>query len=450
MRSYAYATLVILVFPLALLLAQLVAVGQQTPPGPLDAPGVASPHLRGKNEVRDTGPIEFHIDLDIGKTYSAVPPGLRKRTIAEMIVELLKDQSNQTIVDAVKRSLAGPVRHIAVLVQQAHEELPPSGPPLPGSPEADEVRSLDGGRKLKKGEVDVVVRVGSPDSDSTNGPYRVQIRVQLSPTPTRSEYDRIIRLIRTKIVDDLPDYSQRYLKQELTWGEKREAELNRLQVARDMAFLSPVKVDEQLATFGQQQTAARLSLVGMDARAKALAEEIKRTESQARDHAESDEVLVSLARLLALREQQVERIKTLQARNSVTQQEVQHAEADMLSAKIEYAKRREALLRNSGGDRLSTLNDELNHVSIERAETMARLKYLEETSASMARVELHLRETNGDNRPLNLYGGIAEIERIDRESKELRQLKAVQGMTFGPVRVVLPPDNAEATGEAKK
>ena len=279
------------------------------------------------------------------------------------------------------------------------------------------------------------------------------MRLQLAPTPTRAEYESIIRLIRKKVADDLPAYSQAFLKQELTWGEKREAELSRLQVARDIALLPPAKVEEQLATFGQQQTAARLALVGMDARAKALAEELKATESRTQEQAKGDEVLVSLARLLALREQQIERMKSLQARNSVSQQEVQNAEADMLSAKIEYAKRREALLRTNGGDRLNALNDELSHVSIERAETTARLKYIEETSAAMATAERRVREIYGDNRfaaDHRVSNGIAEIERIDRESKELRQLKAIQGMTFGPVRVILPPQDAEAAGEVKK
>jgi len=452
MRSYAQHTLVLLACPLALLLTHLAAVGQQPPPEPLAPPGLSPLQGRAKNEWSVPNPMEFHIDLDLGKAFSAIPPGLRKSVVTEMMVDLLKVHSHQAIVDAVKHSLTGPADPVAVDVAASNPE--PGGLLLaaPLGLTVDGVRSIDGSRILRKGEVDVQLRLDSPDSDSTKGLYRVRLSLRILPTPTRAQCANIIRLIRTKVADDLPGFSQRFLKQELTWGEKREAELNRLQVARDIALLSPAKVEEQLAAFGQQQTAARLALVGMDARAKALAEEIKRTESQARDHAQSDEVLVSLARLLALREQQVERMKALQVRNSVTQQEVQNAEADMLSAKIEYAKRREALLRANGGDRLNALNDELGHLSIERAETTARLKYLEETSSAMAQASQYMSDVYGDKGSAadRLRNGIAEVERTDRKSKELRQLKTIQGMTFGPVRVALPPEEAEAAGEGNK
>ncbi len=279
--------------------------------------------------------------------------------------------------------------------------------------------------------------------------------LQISPTPTQVQYRSIIQSIQNKLADDIPRYSERFVKKAVTWNEEREAELRRLQIERDMAPLSAAKVEDQLANFGQQQTAARLTLVGIEARVKALTEEVKQTEVRAQKNTEGDDALASLARLLALREQQVERTKALAARNSISQQEVQNAEADMLTAKIEYAKRREALLRAHGGDRLNVLNDELGHLSVERAETTARLKYLEECSAAMAKALYQRHRVFGDKETDadRVDRAVSQIESIDTETERAPQQpnKAAQGsLKLERARVILPPEDAPGVEKAKQ
>lgn len=192
----------------------------------------------------------------------------------------------------------------------------------------------------------------------------------------------------------------------------------------------------------------RLTLVGMEARETAIAVEIKKTETKMAGTTESDETLRGLAKLLVLRSEQLKRLHALRGTTEVRDPEVQMAEVGVLSSKIEYDKAKAALKRASGGERLETFNDELSRLAIDRAEAKARFAYLEEASKSLAE-ELRNREA-AEHRIAEAKPKFDEaIKQIRRLSDQLATVKTAQEK-IEPIRVILPPDDAEAAAEVKK
>lgn len=265
------------------------------------------------------------------------------------------------------------------------------------------------------------------------------------------------RQLAQKLAQDLPDFSREYLKKRMVDGVAMfESKIKLAQANRDAlqktltesAGLPREKSAEQLAEVSRQLIGARLALVGMEARESAIADQIKKTEAKMAGATESDETLRGLEKLFALRSEQLNRLKQLRSKNAVAEQEVQTREAGVLSAKIELDKAKAALKRASGGERLETFNDELSRLAIDRAEAKARFAYLEEASKNLAD-ELRNREA-AEHRIEEAKPKLDEAtKQIRKLSEQLATVKAAQEK-IEPIRVILPPEEAEAASETKK
>ena len=271
------------------------------------------------------------------------------------------------------------------------------------------------------------------------------------------EQRKFARLLAEKLARELPDFSMEYLKKRFADGvAEREAILKLSETNREAAHkilaenagLPPERAAEQLAEVSRQQIGARLALVGMEAREKAIIDEIKKTEAKLTGKADNDETIQGLEKLLMLRVQQLDRMKALRTKNAIAEQEVQPAEAGVLSAKIELDKAKAALERTSGGERLDALNDELSRLTIDRAEAKARFAYLEEASATL---EKELR--NRDEAERRIDAARPKFEEANRTirlySDQLPIIKAAQEK-IEPIRVILPPEEAPATEKPKQ
>jgi hypothetical protein len=268
---------------------------------------------------------------------------------------------------------------------------------------------------------------------------------------------KLARVIAETLAKGLPDFSVEHLKTRLadraaqTDLQLKQAEVERLTAQKMLAEstgLPSEKTAEQLAEVSRQLIGARLALVGMEAREAAIADQIKKTETKMAGATESDETLRGLEKLLMLRNEQLGRLKTLRSNGAVAESEVQTAEAGVLSAKIELDKSKAAIKRASGGERLEKFNDELSRLAIDRAEAKARLAYLEKASEMFAQ-ELRERQA-AERRGQEANPALKEATRqVSRLSAELATIKAAQEH-IEPIRIILPPEEAESAEKPKQ
>jgi hypothetical protein len=266
---------------------------------------------------------------------------------------------------------------------------------------------------------------------------------------------RLSRGIEEAIAKAFPDFSKDILSKSYADQEKQltknlaDWQTKAADARNDLSRFSartpglpPEKFAEQLAEISRQQIAAELALVGMQARDQAINDEIKKTELRLASKTDSDETIKNLITLLQMRIDRFDSLKKLQAAGVAPTQELQSAEADVLSAKIELDKTRAALKRTSGGDQLDALNNELSRLAIDRAETLARRDYLKKISDE---TEKQLRESReeeklaGDAKPV-----LEEAQnQIDKLNSRLDQLKEDQ-KNIEPLRleVVDEPDDS--------
>ena len=287
------------------------------------------------------------------------------------------------------------------------DELKNAFPNLPEPIVVNTTKQLlgNGERKLGKTRININgVHLQSTDRQYLTARLVIEpaIRAEI-PWPEVREYQAKLKSlshqIETSIAKALPDFSKNYLAKTYSDEEKQATkdladwQTKASNARNDLASftgLPPEKFAEQLAEISRQQIAAELALVGMQARDQAINDEIKKTELRLATKTDSDETIKNLITLLQMRVDRLDSLKKLQAAGVAPTQELQSAEADVLSAKIELDKTRAALKRTSGGDQLDALNNELSRLAIDRAETLARRDYLKKISDE---TEKQLRES---------------------------------------------------------
>jgi DNA repair exonuclease SbcCD ATPase subunit len=174
------------------------------------------------------------------------------------------------------------------------------------------------------------------------------------------------------------------------------------------------------------------------ARQSAIAQEIAKIQAKMEEQTASDETIKNLEHLLELRTARLEDLKKMHDAGVVQTTDVQTAEADLLSAKIELDKTRAALKRANGGEQLDTWNNELSHIAIDRAETEARLKFLGDVSAN-TEGELSTRR-EAEKLAEEAQPKLAQAEKtISELSEQLEQIKQEQE-NIEPLRVMLPDE----------
>jgi hypothetical protein len=144
----------------------------------------------------------------------------------------------------------------------------------------------------------------------------------------------------------------------------------RADVSVEAIRASVPKLDEERQTL-------KLQVIGKEARQAALAATIERLAKAAAERASGDPVAAELQKVVDAREQAVKMNQAAHEAASVSAREVADAEAVLAEARARLLERRDAVARASGGELLEALNRELATLSIDAAESQAKLAALD-------------------------------------------------------------------------
>jgi predicted nucleic acid-binding Zn-ribbon protein len=125
----------------------------------------------------------------------------------------------------------------------------------------------------------------------------------------------------------------------------------------------------------------RLTVIGKEARQKALTEAIEKLSKAAAARASDDPVAAELEKVVTFKERARDRLRQLHEQGVATNEETAAAEAPIAEARARLLERREAVKQSSGGEMLSGMNRELATISIDVAEAQAKLKAIDELLA---------------------------------------------------------------------
>ncbi len=126
-----------------------------------------------------------------------------------------------------------------------------------------------------------------------------------------------------------------------------------------------------------------LSLAGQEARRKAIAEQIARTEAEAHAKLVQDEVTKELETLVELSMRNLADLQKAADAGRASTAELGRATENLTRAKIELAKRREELSKQAGGGQLEQLSSEMGRIAIDKAEKDAQREILARHLAQM-------------------------------------------------------------------
>ena len=163
--------------------------------------------------------------------------------------------------------------------------------------------------------------------------------------------------------------------------DERRAEFRQLeQQIRQTTGRADASVDairSSVPKLDEERQSLKLQVIGKAARQAALAATIERLAKAAGERAGDDPVAAELEKVVAVRERAVEHARELQKAASISTQEVAEAEAVLAEARARLLERRDAVARANGGELLEALNRELATLSIDAAESQAKLAALD-------------------------------------------------------------------------
>lgn len=133
---------------------------------------------------------------------------------------------------------------------------------------------------------------------------------------------------------------------------------------------------EDIAPLRSMVSQIEMNEVGKRARLEAIRQEISRIDHIAHKRIEDDVIVGELAKIVRVREIELQRTRISLAQNAVTEGEVAQAEGKVSEAKVELARRREAISDAAGGGLLARLNTEQTMLAIDLAEFEARREFL--------------------------------------------------------------------------
>lgn len=152
--------------------------------------------------------------------------------------------------------------------------------------------------------------------------------------------------------------------------QKREQELY---AAAGVHNLSREQVLGELKTLEDEQRRLEMELAAQAAREQMLREQIAKIGATAEDLAGNDDVAAELARVVELREKELQRRLRLHDGSVITQEQVAEAQEQLAIARARLAERREALVHRAGAGALAALNEKLLGTAEATAELTARM-----------------------------------------------------------------------------
>jgi hypothetical protein len=126
-----------------------------------------------------------------------------------------------------------------------------------------------------------------------------------------------------------------------------------------------------------------LTLAGQEARRKAIAEQIARTEAEANARLSRDEVTKELESLVELSAETLSNLRKQADAGRVSTANLGQATESLTRARIELAKRREELSKQAGGGQLDQFASEMSRMVIDRAEKEAQRGILDKQLAQV-------------------------------------------------------------------
>jgi hypothetical protein len=120
--------------------------------------------------------------------------------------------------------------------------------------------------------------------------------------------------------------------------------------------------------------ALELDLAGLDARQKAVQEQIAATQAAAKQRLAEDSVTRELQRLLATSEDTLAQLKKAADAGRASMVDVSRGEEGVAKARIDLARRQEELTRQAGGGQLEEFTKELSRMAIDKAEKEAQMQ----------------------------------------------------------------------------
>jgi hypothetical protein len=141
--------------------------------------------------------------------------------------------------------------------------------------------------------------------------------------------------------------------------------------------LSRARIENAVRDLEDQRHGIELRLAGVHAREKALAEQIAKVGQQAIEAAEKDAVAAELARVVEIRERQLQAMQMKVEAGLIPERETADLAEGLAHARADLARYREHAVETAGGGALSKLNQQLIEMSVETAEMKATLAMLE-------------------------------------------------------------------------
>lgn len=170
-------------------------------------------------------------------------------------------------------------------------------------------------------------------------------------------------------------------RDELVRSEKRLRDLqNRRRdlVVAGQGDLVPEAVMDQLRRLDHERQRMEMDLLGQQARLKALQQQIQATGERVLDASRDDAMIKPLQEKLELLREQLKRVAEQNKAGVLPESEVQRVRIAMSEAEAQLAEARRKVAQAGGGEVLGKLNTELAMLSVNVAETEARLQYIRE------------------------------------------------------------------------
>ncbi len=135
-----------------------------------------------------------------------------------------------------------------------------------------------------------------------------------------------------------------------------------------------VNLAGQRSELARRIQALELDLAGLDARQKAVQEQIAATQAAAGKRLAEDSVTRELQRLLKTSENSLAQLKKLTETGRASLSDLTGAEQSVFKARVDLARRQEELTRQAGGGQLEEFTKELSRMAIDKAEKEAQLQ----------------------------------------------------------------------------
>jgi hypothetical protein len=153
-----------------------------------------------------------------------------------------------------------------------------------------------------------------------------------------------------------------------TLGQAQEA------AAQSQVAADAVNLAGERSELARRMQTLELDLAGLDARQKAVQEQIAATQAAAGQRLAEDSMTRELQRLLAASEETLAQLKKAADAGRTSMVEVSRGQEGVAKARIDLARRQEELTRQAGGGQLEEFTRELSRMAIDKAEKEAQLQ----------------------------------------------------------------------------